>query len=105
MGFTEGTEAGLDEAVELPIHVRATRVRREGRSLILRRKRVWPWLVYDVRYRNGEVQHDVDLSKVLMHGRYPADFWSTRHGADAVAGTDGAPGRWVDYPYGHPLTD
>lgn len=105
MGSAEGTGAGPGQAVELPVHVRATQVKREHRSLILRRKRVGTWIVYDVRYRDGEVQHDVNLSTALMHGRYPADFWSTRHGADAVAGTDGTPGAWVDYPYGHPLTD
>lgn len=85
---------------ELPVHVRATKYIKPRRLLILG----GPYYIFDVQFRNGEIEHDVDLDAALNGGRYPADYWSTMRGALAVAG-DGVPGRWVNYPYGHPIPD
>lgn len=82
----------------LPIHVRATKVTRKHHSLIFGKT----YFSYDVRFRDGKVQRDVNLDAVLQGARYPADFHPVKEGAQAVAG-DGAPGEWVDYPYGRPL--
>jgi hypothetical protein len=100
-----GTRNTPEEALDLLVPARATQVRREHRSLIMSRKRLGMWLVCDVRFRDGEVAHHTDLDRVLMRGRYPADFSSTCRDTDAVAGEDGASGRWVDYPCGYPLND
>ncbi|MBP3036561.1 hypothetical protein J2M53_09890 [Arthrobacter sp. zg-ZUI100] len=83
---------------ELPVHIRATKYAKPRRLLILG----GPHYTFDVRYQDGEIQHDVNLDAVLDGVRYPADYWSTMRGAVAVAG-DGAPGQWADYPYGRPL--
>ncbi|MDK1327575.1 hypothetical protein [Arthrobacter sp. zg-Y1143] len=82
----------------MPVHVRATWVPRQRRSLFFGAAH----LSYDVRYANGEVQSGVDIDDVLQGARYPSDFHSTVNGARAVAGK-GMPGQWVDYPYGRPL--
>jgi hypothetical protein len=84
----------------LPVHVRATRVTRKRRSLLFGRT----YFTYDVRFRDGEVQNNVNPNQVLEGARYPADYHSVMRGAEAVAG-DGVPGEWVDYPYGRPLGD
>jgi hypothetical protein len=84
----------------LPVAVRATVVTRKRRSLIFGRT----YLSYDVRFKDGEIQKDVNLDAVLQGARFPADYRTVKHGAMAVAG-DGAPGEWVDYPYGRPLHD
>jgi hypothetical protein len=84
----------------LPVAVRATVVTRKRRSLIFGRK----YLSYDVRFKDGKVQQDVNPNAVLQGARFPADYWTVMHGAEAVAG-DGVPGEWVDYPYGRPLHD
>lgn len=86
---------------ELPIYVRAYEVYRERRW----RKGFRLYRAYDVRFRDGEIQYDVDLDTVLQGARYPADFHCARDGAIAVAGEVGVPGLWVDYPYGRPLAD
>ena len=88
----------------MPVHVRATWVAREGRSLILRRPRLRRGIVYDVRFADGTVHHEVHLSTVLQGARFPADYSAVVRGAEAVAG-DGTPGVWVDYPYGRPLPE
>ena len=87
-------------AKTLPAHVRATKVTRKRPSLIFGRT----YFTYDVRFRDGEVQVNVNPDVVLEGARYPADYWTVMHGAEAVAG-DGVPGKWVDYPYGHTLAD
>lgn len=84
----------------LPIHLRATRVTRKRRSFIFGKT----YFTYDVRFRDGEVQLNVNPNNVLEGTRYPADYWTVMRGAEAVAG-DGVPGKWVDYPYGRPLAD
>ena len=84
----------------LLIHVRATRVTRKRRSLLFGRT----YFTYDVRFRDGEIQNNVDPNAVLEGARYPADYHSVMRGAEAVAG-DGVPGQWVDYPYGRLLGD
>ncbi|WP_155846942.1 hypothetical protein [Arthrobacter sp. 131MFCol6.1] len=84
----------------LPIHVRATRLTRKRRSLIFGKTS----FTYDVRFRDGEIQINVNPNDVLIGTRFPADYHSVVRGAEAVAG-DGVPGEWVDYPYGRPLRD
>lgn len=84
----------------LPVHVRATKVARKRRSLIFGRT----YFSYDVRFRDAEVQNNVNLDSVLNGARFPADYHSVVRGAEAVAG-DGIPGEWVDHPYGRPLRD
>ena len=83
----------------LPVAVRATKVTWQHRNLILRRAVRRTHVVFDVRYADGTVQTEVDLDTVLQGSRYPADYWTTEHGARAVVG------EWVDYPYGQPLRD
>ncbi|TFC45994.1 MULTISPECIES: hypothetical protein [Cryobacterium] len=84
----------------LPVAVRATVVTRKRRSLIFGRTH----LSYDVRFKDGKVQQDVNIDAVLQGARFPADYHTVVDGAKAVAG-DGVPGEWVDYPYGRPLRD
>ncbi|MHA7263944.1 hypothetical protein ACX80W_12160 [Arthrobacter sp. TMN-37] len=84
--------------MDLPVHVRATRVTRKRRSPIFGKG----YFVYDVRFRNGEIRSNINPNEVLEGSRYPADYWMVMNGAEAVAG-DGIPGPWVDYPYGRPL--
>lgn len=86
--------------MNLPVHVRATRVTRKRPSFFFGRG----YFTYDVRYENGDVHSNVDLNKVLHGSRFPADYHAALNGARAVAG-DGSPGQWVDYPYGRPLTN
>ncbi len=94
------TEEGKKSAARMRVvAVKATRVTRQRRTLILRRSVAQPHIVYATRSADGTVRNDVDLNAVLQGGRYPADFWTTRHGADRAVGT------WVDYPYGRPLGD
>ncbi len=81
----------------MPVAVRAIRVTKPHRTLILRRTKLRSFITFDVRYADGTVQPDVDLDAVLKGGSYPADYWTTRHGARAAVG------EWVDYPYGRPL--
>ena len=94
--LTNGPEVGKT----LPVAVRVTLVTRKRRSLIFGRR----YYSYDVRFKDGEIQQDVNLDAVLQGARFPADYRAVKHGAMAVAG-DGAPGKWVDYPYGRPLRD
>lgn len=82
----------------LPVHVRATRVTRKRPSFFFGKR----YFTYDVRFKDGAVQCDVNLDAVLQGSRFPADYHSVKQGAQAVAG-DGVPGEWVDYPYGRPL--
>jgi hypothetical protein len=84
----------------MPIAVRATVVTRKRRSLIFGRT----YISYDVRFKDGKLQQDVNLDAALQGARYPADYRAVKDGATAVAG-DGVPGEWVDYPYGRPLRD
>ena len=58
-------------ATELQVHVRATRFMKPRRLLILG----GPYYIFDVRFRDGEIQHDVDLDAALNGGKYPADYW------------------------------
>jgi hypothetical protein len=91
---------GANMGETLPVHVRATIVTRKRPSLIFGRT----YYSYDVRFQDGKVEQDVNLDAVLQGARYPADYHTVKEGAQAVAG-DGAPGEWVDYPYGRPLRD
>lgn len=84
----------------LPVQVRATIVTRKRRSLIFGRT----YHSYDVRFQDGDVQINVNPNNVLEGARYPADYWTVMHGAEAAAG-NGVPGEWVDYPYGRPPRD
>lgn len=83
----------------LPMYVRATKVARKRPSLIFGKT----YYSYDVRFKDGRVQEDVNLDDVLEGARFPADYHTVRNGARAVAG-DGVPGPWVDYPYGRPVS-
>jgi hypothetical protein len=87
--------------MNLPVHVRATRVTRKRPALLFGKR----YFSYDVRFEGGDIQTGVDLNAVLQGARYPADYHSAKRGAQAVAGDDGVPGQWVDYPYGRPLRD
>lgn len=82
----------------LPVAIRATSVRR-WLSFGRRRKYVW-----GARFRDGTVERDVDIDRVLQCGRCPADGWATRHAAERACGTEGR-GPWVEYPTGYPLVD
>ncbi len=94
------TEEGKKSAARMRVvAVKATSVTRQRRTLILRRSIPFSHNVYDVRFADGTVRHEVNLDAVLQGGRYPADYWSTQHGADRAVGM------WVDYPYGRPLSD
>ena len=84
----------------LPTHVRATRVTRKRRPLIIGKTS----FNYGVRFRDGEIQNNMNPNNVLNGARFPADYHSVVRGAEAVAG-DGIPGEWVDHPYGRPLRD
>jgi hypothetical protein len=94
------SEKGKYMTKTLPIHVRATRANRKRSFLIFG----GAYFIYDVRFRDGEVHHNVNLNDVLDGARFPADYHTVVRGAESVAG-EGVPGEWVDYPYGRPLRD
>lgn len=84
----------------MPVHVRATRVARKRRSILLGKT----YFAYDVRFKDGSIWLDVKLNSVLQGARYPADYWSVISGAEAASG-EGTPGLWVDYPSGRPTRE
>lgn len=83
---------------QLPIAIRATAHWKTRRWLKTR----YLSIRYDARFADGREECDVNLDAVLQGSRYPADYWSTKNGADHACPKEGT-GAWVDYPYGRPL--
>ena len=83
---------------QMPIAIRATahwKTRRWLKSRYLSTR-------YDARFADGREEYDVNLDAVLQGSRYPADYRSTKNGADHACPEEGT-GAWVDYPYGRLL--
>lgn len=83
---------------EMPTAIRATATWKTRRWLRSRYRSIH----YDARFADGREEYGVDLNAVLQGARFPADYRSTRDGADRACPEEGA-GAWVDYPFGWPL--
>lgn len=71
------------------------------RWLSLGRRRKYGW---EARLRDGTVERDVEIDRVLQCGRYPRRWLGNTARRRAACGTE-ARGPWVEYPTGYPLLD
>lgn len=52
-------------------------------------------VLYDARFADGREEYGVDLNAVLQGARFPADYRSTRDGADRACPEEGGGHGWT----------